>query len=270
MKRLFACCLVSVLLLAAISLALSASVWPAPEGSIMASDGKLTLDLSGSENGYFLAMAEAADKPYKLRVEHDGTKLTYLVSTPGDYEVFPLQLGSGDYTVSLYQNTSGKKYSPVGTVTFTASLAREDAAFLAPNQLVMYAQDSPAVALSEEICAGKNSERERFEAIRSYVQTHFVYDYVRYASEFTEGSDALPRVDRCAEEGKGVYQDLAAMTACMLRAQGIPTRFVTGYVDKQLHAWNVLFLDGQEILYDPSVDLNAVLPGGSYAAEREY
>ena len=64
------------------------------------------------------------NKPFILNVYHSVSqkkiesylyKLTYDLNTSGDYEVFPLQLGDGSYTVELFENVSGKKYSAEGS-----------------------------------------------------------------------------------------------------------------------------------------------------------
>lgn len=267
MKRKWVVILICAALIAAIGLALAADlIWPSVTGGTVETDGKLTLDLTCAEHGFFLASGEAGGKAYKLRVKYGETTMTYTLDPSGAYEVFPLQFGSGKYTISLYENTSGKKFASVGAVKLDAKLNNELAAFLAPNQIVNYTETSPAVALSQQICAGLNTDRERFEAIRAYVQKNYTYDFVR---TFSVTSDFLPDIDYCTGNGTGMYLDLAATTACMLRVQGIPTRFVMGTIDKNEHAWNVVLLDGQEVLYDPSVEIGGVL-GTNYAVERVY
>ena len=59
--------------------------------------------------GYILAHGKENKKRLKLRVTQGQYKLTYDLNTAGEYEVFPLQLGDGSYTVELFENVSGKK-----------------------------------------------------------------------------------------------------------------------------------------------------------------
>lgn len=243
-----------------------ALVWPAPTGEVVSRDGKLTLDLSGVAQGYFMAAATPGSKPYKLRVRYGETTMTYALNNSGDYEIIPLQFGSGAYSVSLYESAGGQKYASAGAVRIDATLMDENAAALVPSQYVNYAADSRALALSNQICAGKQTDQEKLDAIRAYVREHYGYDFIRTFSITTE---TLPDIEYCASGGMGMYLDLAAMTACMLRVQGIPTRFVVGMLDKQEHAWNVVLLNGQEILYDPSVEIGGVR-GTHYAMERFY
>lgn len=259
--------LLGAALLAAIGLALAADlIWPSVAGGPVETDGKLTLDLTGMEHGFFRASGAAGGAAYKLRVKYDDATMTYSLDTSGAYEVFPLQFGSGRYTVSLYENTGGKKYASAGLIKLDVELTDELAAFRVPNQIVHYTEASQAVALSQTICAGLNTDRERFEAIQAYVQKNYTYDFVR---TFSITGDFLPDIDYCTSSGKGVYLDLAAATACMLRVQGIPAKLVMGTLDKKEHAWNMVMLDGQEVLYDPSMEIGGVR-GTNYAVERVY
>ena len=248
---------------------LPGAVWPEASGDRRSSDGDLTVDASHSEDGYFMAKAAQGSRKLKLRVEKDGTTLTYDLNSDGAYEVFPLQLGSGSYACKLYENLSGNKYAQVGAVTVKAELTDEYAAFLCPNQYVNYTPDSAAVALSEEICQGLESDREKFDAIREYIRRNYVYDFVR-AATVVNASGTLPDIDGCVERRMGICQDLAGMAACMLRVQGIPTKLVVGYADNSYHAWNSVRIDGEEVLYDPTADLNALPGSPTYTVERFY
>ena len=256
-----------ILIVMTTALALSASlIWPSAPGTDMKQDNRLTVDASNSSDGYIMVKGDYEDKSYKLRIEHNGTVMTYDLNNSGMYEVFPLQFGSGSYKVSLYVQSEGKKYASAGTTNLSAVLSREDAAFLLPSQYVNYSETSGAVSLSDSICEGLNGSKEKYEAIRSYVTAHFSYDYIRSLSV---SASTMPNIDDCVSNQMGISQDLAAMTACMLRVQGIPTRYVIGYLGKQYHAWNLVMIDGQEIIYDPTADLGGVF-GSEYQMERYY
>ena len=245
------------------------SVWPEPSGEKILSDGDLIVDASHSEDGYFMARAANGNKKLKFRVEKEGTTLTYDLNSAGEYEVFPFQLGSGSYACKLYENLSGNKYAQVGAVTVEAELETEYAPFLCPNQYVNYTKDSVAAELSEQVCQGLESDREKFEAIREYIRRNYVYDFVR-AATVVNASGTLPDIDGCVERRMGTCQDLAGLAACMLRVQGVPTKLVVGYADKSYHAWNSVWIDGEEILYDPTADLNALPGNPTYTVERFY
>lgn len=261
--------LICLTCMAAIALAsIGDAVWPQADGVNEKSDGGLTVDYSHAQDGYVMVKGPESDKRLKLRISRGKATMTYDLNSNGEYEVFPLQLGSGEYQCVLFKNAKGKKYSQEGKVKFKVELSREDAAFLCPSQWVNYTAETQAVLLSEEICAGLESDREKFDAIRAYIQSNYVYDFVK-AATVTGGT--MPDIDGCYETKMGICQDLAAMAACMLRVQGIPTKLIIGYVGKNYyHAWNGVIIDGEEILYDPTLDLNAVSGNQKYTIERFY
>ena len=55
----------------------------------------------------------------------------------------------------------------------------------------------------------------------------------------------LPAPDVTIRRGKGSCLDYAALSAAMLRSQGIPTKLVFGYVapDNVYHAWNMFYTE---------------------------
>ena len=109
--------------------------WPAQPGAQIQTSGKLRADLSNAKEGYFLAaITSPTNHKMKMRVQKDDITLTYDLNTKAEYEVFPLQLGSGHYDILLYENVSGKKYSQAGYLGLDVQLDREDIAFYYPNQ----------------------------------------------------------------------------------------------------------------------------------------
>ena len=181
--------------------------------------------------------------------------------------MFPLQLGDGSYTVELFENVSGKKHSAEGKVSVNVKLDDPYAPFLGPNQYVNYTPDTEAVQTSYELCAGMTDPQEIFETVQAYIKANYLYDYVKAE---TVKSGTLPDIDGCYESKMGICQDLAAMAACMLRVQGIPTRLMIGYAGKMYHAWNTVIINGEEVLYDPTLELSAIDSGLTYTVERYY
>ena len=249
------------------ALALYDAIWPRQSGTNVLTSKSLTVDASNVSQGYIMAHGSAGSKRLKLRITQGKYKLTYDLGAAGEYEIFPLQLGNGSYTVELFENVSGKKYSAEGKVTVDVKLEDAYAPFLGPNQYVNYTEETAAVKTSYELCAGLTDEQAIFETIRAYIKENYNYDYDKAA---TVQSGTLPDIDGCYETKTGICQDLAAMAACMLRVQGIPTKLMVGYVGRMYHAWNVVVLNGEEVLYDPTLELNAVESGQTYTAERYY
>lgn len=265
-RRIAAACLAILLLLeVTAALALLAAVWP-ESGDRILEKGSLRVDASHAAQGYILASAKSGEK-LKLRISLGDMTYTYDLNGEGASEVFPLQMGSGRYVVSLYKNVKANRYSKDAEMSLDVQLDREEAAFLCPSQYVNYTPDSPAVQKSEELCAGLTSDAEKLEAVREFMSKSFVYDYVR---ALTGPGQYLGDIDGCYETRMGLCQDLAAVAACMLRVQGIPTQLVIGQADNMYHAWNSVLIDGEY----RHLDITAALGGFSkdvvYTAERRY
>lgn len=243
------------------------AIWPEAAGDRRYADGSLTVDASHAENGYIMVRGPETSKKLKVRVTKGDAVLTYDLNGAGEYEVFPLQLGSGSYTCALYKNVKGNKYTAAGKIRLKAELADENAPFLCPNQYVNYTADSPAVQLSMEICAGLNDDREKVDAIRDYLSRNFMYDFVKAA---TVAPGSMPDIDHCMATRMGICQDLTALAACMLRVQGIPAKMVIGYADSSYHAWNSVLVDGEYELLDLTAEVKAISKNVTYTVERFY
>lgn len=245
-----------------------AAKWPAEPSGNVQSSGKLLADLSNAKEGYFLAaISSPSNHKMKMRVQKDDVTMTYDMNAKAEYEVFPLQLGSGHYDILLYENVSGKKYSQAGYLGLDVQLDREDIAFYYPNQYVDYTILSAAVAKAAELCDGKTDQLEIYEILCDYMKNSFVYDYVKAV---TVQAGALPDIDGSYEKKMGVCQDLSAILCCMLRTQGIPARLIIGYADKQYHAWTTTEINGKEYFFDPTAALNAIATVKDYSVERYY
>ena len=242
------------------------ALWP-EQGWDVWSSGDLVIDVTNISQGYFMARsAYEISQRLKLRVVVGGTTLDYDLPGTTEYIVVPLQMGSGYYEVSLYENVSGKKYMEAGTMGFYAELYREDISFFYPNQYVNYTPESPVVEESDRLNSG-HTNKEIFEATCKYVKTGFVYDFIKAVS-IKPGM--LPDIDGSYEKHMGVCQDLSAIMCCMLRTQGIPCRLMIGYADDNYHAWIQANVDGEDIFYDPTAEISAINRPKEYSVERFY
>ena len=241
------------------------AVWPEFTGMDLQIDGNLMLDCSNASSGYVLAsvLVPSANR-MKLRVVYNGMQLTYDLDNTGQYETFPLQLGSGTYEFALFENAGGSQYSAEGKVVFSVQLRSENAAFLVPNQYVNYTKDSPSVAKSDELSNG--SPEEIYQAVCDFITSEFSYDFVRAQ---TISSGVLPEVDSCYNSRSGICQDLSAVMVSMLRVAGIPSRLMIGYADSYYHAWTVSIVNGQEKFFDPTHAIGAI-NASNYMVERYY
>lgn len=256
-----------VLMIGILAVALEA-VFADASGKAVKKDGSLTVDASHADKGYIMAKAKKGKSRYKLRVSCGDNTMTYdLDNKSGKYEVFPLEDGSGSYTISLYKNVSGKKYSEAGKVKIKVKTDSANACLLAPNQYVNYDKNTEAVKISEEICKNLKTPREKYDAVKKYMLQNYIYDFI---TAVTVQPGQMPDIDRCVEKRMGICQDLSATFCCMMRVQGIESKLMIGYADKNYHAWTTTYIDGQEYFFDPTVELNAASPPKAYTLERWY
>ncbi len=239
---------------------------PLPSGENVIYEGDLVLDTSNCDQGYIMAMHAPHDNGLKVRISCGKASLSYDFFANGEYEVFPLQLGNGNYKIEVFQQVSGRKYKPLMDTTLEVNIADETLPFTIPNQYVNYNADSDAVIKSIELCHGLESDWEKYQAIYRYMATHMTYDFDK-ARKVSTGY--LPVVDDVLYEQKGICFDLAALMATMLRTQGIPTQLVIGYADKIYHAWNLVYLDGTWYRCDITSDIMC-MDISRYTTERYY
>lgn len=249
-----------------IVLASATAKWP-QQGKDVVKDSKLKVDRSNIQEGYFFACtANKTNKKLKLRVIKGDTTLTYDLNGQGNYEVFPLQLGDGNYKVSLYENISGKSYSAAGNVYLQVKLKDPVSPFLYPNQFVNYDESSDVIEKADSLCAGK-TQSQIFDIVCNFMKTNFGYDFVKAA---TIKANQLPDIETCYRKRMGICQDLSATMVAMLRSQGVPAKLMIGYADKNYHAWVIAIVDGEEVFYDPTAQLGASKKSKTYTVERFY
>ena len=265
-KRLLRC--VSLVLFLAVLTVGMAEILMPEKGKTTKKNGSLTIDYSHKADGYVLVKAEKGKKRYKVRVKKGDVSLNYDLNNSGNYEVFPLQYGKGNYTFQLYRNVSGKKYAEAGKITVKADMKDETRCFLYPNQYVNYDEKTLAVVEAQKICADMTDPEEIFKTIRKYMSSHFSYDYFKSTSV---GSGVMPDLDGAWKKNMGICQDLAAIACSMLRSLGVPAKFVIGTLGSgTYHAWMTVFINGKEVFYDPTAELNGVNKNESYTVERYY
>ena len=226
--------------------------------------GRLCIDTS-TEGCFSAYVSDKVLKRLKLVVSKDGTELTYDLKNDGTREVFPLQLGDGQYEIALYENVSGNKYCNGGTIYLSNKMKDPNSPFLKPNQYVNYGQDDDVVAKAHELCG--DDIKSSYEAICKYIRTSFAYDYIKAV---TVKPGMLPDIGKSFAKHMGICQDLAGITVAMMRSCGIPSRLVIGWADKNYHAWVETFIDGVWKRFDPTFEVKASGKVKKYTPERYY
>jgi len=237
---------------------------PSADGTTVYETEDVHIDASNLNQGYFMASyTGSADKIRILLDTPSENTYNYLLSTAGNYEVFPLSDGDGTYRIHVYEHVTDNKYAELFSREIEVSLENELIGFLYPNQYVNFNIDSAAVQKSKDVVANATTDLEAVEAIFTYVTQNVAYDYDKAA---TVQSGYLPTVDETLSTGKGICFDYASLMAAMLRSQRIPTRLEIGYAGTLYHAWisvyieetgwieNYIVFDGTKwVLMDPTL-----------------
>ena len=226
----------------------------------------VTINYGNAAQGYVMIRHEKTDLKLKVRISMGKNVYTYDLNSRNRYEVFPLQMGDGNYKIVVLKHEGDDAYKLITGKTIIVEMDNAHVPFLYPNQYVDYTADSKAVAKAAEITAGLKTDREKFTAIYNFCSRRIVYNY---QLALTPAREHRTNVDMVLEKRKGICLDYAVLMACMLRSQGIPTQVVIGYADDVYHAWNRVLLDGDWYRCDPTF----ASAGGMaqvYREERRY
>lgn len=215
---------------------------PSADGIMVKSDELVTVDYSNTSQGYIMVKTNTSEhKKLKVQLSKDDMTYNYDINKDNDYEVYPLNMGNGTYTIKWLENIEGTRYAVIGTFDFEVSLAQDNINFLYPSQYVDYDKDTQAVAKSFELTKGDTTKLDRVYHIYQYVIDNIDYDWDKV--DEVQGKFVLPIVDETFEIEKGICFDYAALMSTMLRVQDIPTKLVTGMVEEGYHAWVEVYID---------------------------
>ena len=235
-------------LLTLLAVAACVAIYPQETDSVFESGGA-TLDAGNADQGYVMVKMRS-EKKLKVRIT-GALQYTYDLDGDGEYDVYPLQDGSGDYAVVVYEQVEGTSYAQVLSHTVRADMADPNAPFLAPNRYSWYTQDSAVVALSDELLGAIEGDRDKAEAAYAYIVSNMTYDYMKAVMAVGgQMGGYVPDIDALLAGKSGICFDFAALMCALLRAQGIPTQMVMGYADTTYHAWNNVLLDGEWTRFD--------------------
>jgi len=218
--------------------------FPEPEapGISVKSNEQAIIDYSNSNLGYFMArsLVDTATLFRVLIIGPGEQQYNFVLQPNSDFQAFPFPFGNGNYSVGVYENIEGDRYSTVLTHSIDVVITDEFAPFLRSNQYVDFNRNTKAVSKAAELVAGIDDMLEKVEAIYDFVIANFTYDY-----ELAEAvqSGYVPDLDAFMQRGKGICFDYASLMTAMLRSQGIPTKLVIGYVGDVYHAWISVYSD---------------------------
>ncbi len=207
---------------------------PKASGVLQVSNEYAVIDYSNTSDGYVMVKYnETCESRIKAQLKCATVTYSYNI-TPGQWETFPLSLGSGEYTLTVYRNVVDSKYASVLSASFDAVLNDEFTAFLYPNQYVNYSNSPKTVDKAYELTKYEEDTLMKLSVIYDFVVSTIVYDKDKAKSV---ASGYLPVLDSVLESKKGICFDYAALMTGMLRSQGIPCKLVVGYAGSAYHAW---------------------------------
>ena len=214
---------------------------PTANGTITYGTNTVHIDASNSKDGYIMMKYTGKAPRIKVRIKQT-VEYTYDLNTTGKFETFPLTEGSGNYTISVFENVKDKMYSTAFTKQINVKMKDANSTFLYPNQFCNYNSSTKAVKTGDELVKGLTDTLEKVEVIYKYAVDNITYDY-RKAK--TVQSGYLPKVDETLKTKKGICFDYSALMTSMLRTQNIPTKLVIGYAGSTYHAWISVYTEEQ-------------------------
>lgn len=216
---------------------------PSASGKKTSEKNSAIIDYSNAEDGYISAAYSGKSERAKLRVICGKTQYDHDLASDGTTEFFPL-MGSGSYTVRVYEQVSGKSYSLAVEAVFDVKIKSETDMYLYPNKYSDFDKNSDCVKKASQLCADKSGTVEKIAAIFGYVSENITYDK-ELAQKVTNGlTGYIPDPDRTLKNGKGICFDYSSLMTAMCRSQGIPARIVVGYAkDNIYHAWNEIYTE---------------------------
>lgn len=217
---------------------------PKADGKVVYSSGGSYIDATYASQGYIMARQSGVSDKLKIQISLDGVKYNYSLRGDGSFEVFPLQLGNGKYTVKIFRNISGTKYSALFTAEIDVALAREVCPYLYPSQYISYTEESDCVSKAVQLCKNITGDLEKLQAVNKYLSENIKYDVEKAK---TVSSGYLPDPDETLSSGYGICFDYAALMCAMLRSQGVPAKLIIGTVAPKAlnHAWVSVYVKGK-------------------------
>ena len=209
---------------------------PVAPGTVTFSNASAVIDVSNVSEGYVMVKYTAGYAKIKVQIKKNGVKTyTYDIKSYGSYEVFPLTMGDGNYSINVFKNVDGTSYAQVLGGNFDVKLSNSFLPYLYPSQYVNFDATSTTVKKSEELAKYAAGDLEIVSNVYNYVINDISYDEQKAA---IVKSGYLPVVDDILDKKKGICFDYAALMAAMLRSQQVPTRLEVGYVSGgAYHAW---------------------------------
>lgn len=216
----------------------------------------INIDSSSKDKGIVkVSVNVPGSTKIKMTVKKGDKQYVYDIVNDGSTDAFPLQLGNGDYQVTVLKNIGGTKYTPLKSENVSLSIDDPNTVYLQSIQNVEWNMSTQAVKKANALMEGYKAGNVKLEKVYEFVISNYKYDYDKAESVQT---GYIPVVDDTYTSKKGICYDYSAMFAAMLRSNGIPTRLVKGYTVnvEGYHAWNEVYDEGSKswIVIDTTYD----------------
>lgn len=184
--------------------------------------------------------------------DKNGTAHAHMVNIPENSETAKVSLaqdGVTQYNVRLLvKNKTNNAYIQLWRSECTVQLRNTLAAALYSTVHSDYEHNPETVKTTQKLTANKSHD-DKIRAVVKYIQTNIEYDHDLAG---TVDSTYATSPDRTLFKQKGICTDTAALTAAMLRSQGIPCRIIIGTYQDERHAWIQVYTQhGQWVYIDP-------------------
>ena len=231
------------------------SVQPAaPQGSTTVPGTGAYIDTSQKDKGLVrVGFKGTGSEKLKVMVAKGEIRYFYPLKSDGIVYGFPLQLGNGEYKISVLNNISGNKYGYLKTEALSISLVDPNIVFLNSIQIIRWAPDSQAAKKNRQLVGSETDPMKRINASYDFIVKNVDYDYDKI-NGLT--SDYVPDPDETLRVLNGICYDYSSLFAAMKRSEGIPIKLVKGYnkYSDVYHAWNEVLVNGKWVVVDTTFD----------------
>ncbi len=191
-------------------------------------------------------------KGIKIVVKKDGGDQYPYTLKSNDVSIVPLQMGTGKYTVTLFEGIGGNKYKPLQSEAVSVNQIDEKAMYTSSSIIVDFVASKDAIPYYKNLTSSKEGN-VKIDTIYDDVVKNYSYDYDKAKNMPKE---YIPVIDNMYKVKKGICYDYAAIFAGSLRSQGIPTKLIMGYAPEitEYHAWCEVLIDGKWVTVDTTYD----------------
>ncbi|MBS4026201.1 MAG: S-layer homology domain-containing protein [Clostridia bacterium] len=190
---------------------------------------------------------------FKVMITKGTSKYYYPLTSDGVIVGFPLQMGNGDYSISIMKNVGDNRYAYVKTESVNINLSNPNVVYLNSIQTIKWGPNSAATVKNIELIGRETDLTKRLNLSYDFVVKNVKYDYekIKYLS-----TDYTPNPDQVLDVLSGICYDYSSLYAAMKRSEGIPIKLVKGY-NKDIdvyHAWNEVYINGKWVVVDTTFD----------------